>query len=100
MMQGTTPTHTFVIPFETSIIDNVRVLYAQNDKVILTKNKEDCTLDDNTIITRLTQEETFLFDNKSPVKIQLRVKTVGGDALITRKYTVSIGKCLDKEVLP
>lgn len=78
MIRGTTPTHTFEIPFNTSMIASVRVVYAQDDAVIVTKCTEDCIFDGNTINVTLTQEDTLKFDCKKCVQIQLRVLTTGG----------------------
>ena len=35
MIIGTTPTHTFDIPFDTSMVDEVKITYAQDDVVVL-----------------------------------------------------------------
>ena len=34
IMQGTTPTHTFYLPFSTDIIKTVRIIYCQNDECL------------------------------------------------------------------
>ena len=67
MIQGTTPTHTFNIPFDTSMVKEVKILYAQDDVKILEKKNGDCTLTGQSISVTLTQEGTFLFDRKKPV---------------------------------
>ena len=99
MKQGTTPTHTFQIPFDSSVITNLAILYAQGDSVILRKELADCSLEGKEIKVTLTQEETFLFDHKKDAKIQLHVLLAGNNALVSDIYTVSIDKCLDDEVL-
>lgn len=98
MKQGTTPTHIFELPFETSLIAKVRVLYRQDGKVKLRKEHEECSLNGNTISIRLTQEETLMFDCTSPVEIQLRVITLGGDSLVSDKRLVSNEECFEREV--
>ena len=99
MFRGTTPTHTFTVPIESSKIKEVRVIYSQNDKSILIKKTEDATVNDNEIKVKLTQEETFKFDCNAPVQIQIRVLTTSGDALLSNPITMTVGKCLDDEVL-
>lgn len=99
MIRGTTPTHTFNIPFDTSMVKEVKVIYAQNDAVVLEKNTVDCTLDAQSISVTLTQEDTFLFDCKKAVEIQIRVLTLGGEALTSVPKKVGVSKCLDDEVL-
>lgn len=99
MIRGTTPTHTFTLPFDVSEIRQVKVIYAQNDEEIFCKRTEDCELYGSAIKVRLTQEETFLFDCKKLVQIQIRVLTHGGDSLSTDVISTSVKKCLDDEVL-
>lgn len=99
MIRGTTPTHTFTIPFDTSLIKEVRVVYAQADEPIICKETADCSLKGQEISTTLTQEETFKFDCKKAVQIQIRVLTTAGEVLATRVQSVSVDKCLDNEVM-
>ena len=100
MKQGTTPTHTFMLPFDTSIIKTVKVLYEQNGALILEKNKDDCVLEGETISLTMTQEDTFQFkDAKGFVYIQLRILTLEGVALASDLMATTVDRCLDKEVL-
>lgn len=45
MIPGTTPTHTFNLPFEVSLVQAVRVFYAVGGKVVLQKNTADVILE-------------------------------------------------------
>lgn len=99
MFKGTTPTHIFNVSIDTSLIKEVKITYSQRDKEILVKRTEDCTIGDGAISTRLSQEDTFLFEGNMLVTIQLRVLTTSGDALITEPIMMGVGKCLDDEVL-
>lgn len=99
MIRGTTPTHVFNLPFESSLISSARVIYKQGTKEILRKETEAFEMEGNTIRVTLTQEETFLFDCKGSVKLQLRVLTKAGKSLSTRTIIVSVDECLDNEVL-
>lgn len=99
MVRGTTPTHIFKLPFETSLLSAVEITYAQDDQVVLTKTAADCVLDGSSVSTTLTQEDTFKFDSSVAVQVQLRVLTVGGAALSSPVYRVSADKCLSTEVL-
>ena len=64
---GTTPTHTFTLPFEEELVADLRITYSQNKKTIFTKHKEDVEIDGNDINVTLTQEETFRFKEKKLV---------------------------------
>ena len=99
MYKGTTPTHSFNIGFDTSLIKTVKITYSQKDREVLVKRTEDCTLEGNVISTKLSQEETFLFEGSCFVTIQIRVLTAGEDALVAEPIIMSVGKCLDEEVL-
>lgn len=99
MIRGTTPTHTFKLPFDASIVQKAMVIYAQNDAVVLEKQAQDCTMQDNEISVTLTQEDTLKFDCHFKVQIQLRILTNQGQALASDIHIVSVGKCLNDEVL-
>ena len=99
MIKGTTPTHTFTLPFNTETISKLRIIYSQNDNVILVKQMNDCVMNDKQVSVTLTQEDTFLFEHVYPVEIQIRVLTLGGNALASVPEKVGVSKCLDSEVL-
>ena len=61
MIQGTTPTHTFTLPFDVSMVEKVRIIYSQKDQPVVIKNTEDCQLEGNDVFVVLTQEDTFAF---------------------------------------
>ena len=99
MFKGTTPTHTFNVDVETSLIQTVKITYTQKDRVVLVKRTDECTIGDGVITTRLTQEDTFLFEEDVLVTVQVRLLTFDGDALASAPMMMSVGKCLDDEVL-
>lgn len=99
MIKGTTPTHTFSIPFGVENVDEVKVIYMQGDRQVMCKTTADCNMMGNTISVKLTQEDTFLFDSDRHCKIQIRVLTKDGTALASHVYTVDVRECLDDEVL-
>lgn len=99
MIRGTTPTHTFTLPCDASMVKEVMIIYAQGDAEIFHKDTENCVLGGETVSITLTQEDTFLLDHKKSVQIQIRVLTIGGDALASSIKTVPIKKCLNEEVL-
>lgn len=98
-MRGTTPTHKFTLPFDTSLIKEVMVIYAQDDVEVFHKSTDECILKENTVTTELTQIETLSLSEERPVQIQLRMLTSEGKAIKTKPRTVSPGVCLNDEVL-
>lgn len=99
MIRGTTPIHTFTLPFEVNLLKEVRISYAQSGIVVLEKTKADCTLEGSIITVKLTQEETLKFDSGKNIEMQLKVLTTGGEVLSTRIRSVDVGRCLNEEVL-
>ena len=99
MRKGTTPTFTFTLPFDTAIVAKAKVIFEYDNEQQLTKTAGADNFSGNTIIVQLTQEETFLFRCNSRIKVQLRVLTNSGDALVSDVYTVFVEECLDNEVL-
>ncbi len=97
--RGTTPTHTFTLPFDSSFVKSLSVIYSQNDIKILTKRFADCTKDGKKISVRLSQRETLLFNTKDPVEVQIRVLTLEGDALSTAIEKIRVSDSLSEEVL-
>lgn len=99
MNRGTTPTHTFNIPFDVAIIDKIRITYAQCDKVVLVKSKDDCRMDGTVISLKLSQADTLMFEGNKVVSIQLTVVTTGGDCLKSDILCVGVRECLDEGVI-
>lgn len=99
MIRGTTPTHIFTIPFDTALIADLRISYAQSGKEVIVKTKEEATLDGQTITVKLSQEDTFSFDCSKNVLVQVRVLTLGGEAVSSDVIVVSVEQCLNNEVL-
>lgn len=99
MMQGSTPTHEFVLPFEAATVQEARVTYRQNGEIVLEKTEADCTAEGNSIKVVLTEEETFNFSPEYNVQIQLRVLTADGVAMTSQPEQVRCGEAFNKEVL-
>lgn len=99
MFKGTTPTHYFNIPIDTSRIKELKITYSQKDREIFAKRKEDCIIEEGKITTTLSQEETFMFEPDKFVTIQIRVLMDDGVALTSKLMMMSVEKCLDDEVL-
>ena len=100
MIAGSTPTHTFDLPFSTELISELEIAYAQKDRIILHKYYEDCTLEGNAIITKLSQEDTFKFDEKNGnVCIQIRIKSKDGNVPISDIIVVPLKQCLFDEAM-
>lgn len=101
MIPGTTPTFTFTLPFDGSLLASARISCLQESptEVLVVKETADCLLDGDQVSATLTQEESLRFTPGSPMRVQLRVLTTSGESLATKPAMVSVGRCLDGEVL-
>lgn len=111
MIRATTPTHTFF--FDDNPKENFEIIlitYAQNNRIILEKHKEDLSfssckgLDGKTVYIaslKLTQKETnkFAANPKGIVNIQVRAVTYEGDAIASNISQISVENVLNDEVL-
>lgn len=100
MRRYTTPTHIFILPFDTSIIAKLRLIYAQSDTIVFVKEAVNCDMRGNTLSVTLTQEETAKLDcKKNFVEIQMHILTQDEKSLVSKPVKVAVEKCLDTEVL-
>ena len=97
--RGTTLIQIFTLPFEQELLSDLRITYSQNQKKILTKNKEDVELSGNDIIFTLTQEETLDFSEKYLVSVQLKVKTIDEQVFNSNIIYLRVDPSLDEEVI-
>lgn len=99
MRKGTTPTHVFALGIDAELIKDLRVIYAQQGRVLVKRELGDCTANGGEVTVKLTQAETLRFDANKAVEIQVRVLTTGGDALASDIVSVTVEECLDNEVM-
>lgn len=105
MRRGTTPTLKFSLynkdgsNFDTNLVENIRVAFAQKGVLIIEKDTDACDLVGNTVSVTLSQEETLLFDYNAFVEIQLKIKTQGERVVATDTIRVACGKILCEEII-
>lgn len=78
LRRGSTPTNTFSVNIDLRGA-TIFVSYAQRGKVLVEKTGSDLYVTEDTIITRLTQEDTLQF-KPGEVSIQLRYVKADGEA--------------------
>ena len=98
MRKGTTPTHIFSLGFDAESCEEIRIIYSQDGKIKLIKEKKDAEIIEDQIKIKLTQEETFLFDVNNLVEIQLRVK-IDDEILASEIMTIRVKRLLEDEVM-
>lgn len=81
MIRGTTPTLEFLIPFDTGQLAEAFVTLSQNGAVVLDKALSDCQCGGQTLSVRLTQEDTLKLQDETITEIQIRARTLEGEAI-------------------
>lgn len=99
MRQGTTPTLTFTLPFETAGLTKCNVDFAQNGTVVLKKGIEDCTLSENSVAVSLTEEETLALNSKQLLEMQISVQKADNTIARSKPIVTKVGKALSGEAL-
>ena len=98
MIIGSTPTHIFHLPFQVNVIEGELISYAQKHKTILRKRTTDCQLEGNQISVKLTETDTFAIDDAIPsVDVQIKIKLITGDVVVSRPIRISVKECFDEE---
>ena len=111
MVRGSTPRHTFTLPFEPPQGTEFRIVYAQgeenNEVVLFERTTNTCTIDGRKVSVRLTQAETLLFDctphyydgkyEPYPIWIQIGCKTPGDEILWSNIIKTTVERCLKKD---
>ena len=99
MIRGTTPTHTWEIPFDTGMVKRLRVIYGQNKKPLFIKEKEECVIKDGILSVTLSQEESLMFDSQYYAQVQVKVLFENGTTMETPITEFVVHDTLDEEVL-
>lgn len=99
MYRGTTPTHTFATDIDLTLAEVIYITYEQQGKELIEKEKEDITVESDSLTIKLTQEETLAFDTIADVKIQIRVRFPDGTALASNIMSVPAREILKDGVI-
>lgn len=99
MIPFTTPKHTFQFGWSASLFAKARIVYKQNDIVVLEKTLSDCLVDGNCLILRLSQADTANFKNNIKAKVQVHYETTEGVVGGTPVRTINVDELLKREVL-
>lgn len=107
MRRGTTLTHTFTLPFTIEDGVKIRIVYAQNEKILVEHTEAECQIEGATISTRLSSEETLRFDCRAhyhngryqtyPVEIQVGIMTSTGEKAWSNILETTVERCLRKD---
>ena len=99
IIRGTTPTHTFENDLDISIIKELYITYKQNNRTIVEKTKDNCTITNGIISVKLSQSDTLKLSAKYDCDIQIRVKTTEENAPVSEIVTVKVVDVLKDGVI-
>lgn len=99
MIRGTTPTLEFTIPLDTDLLAEAYVTISQNDAVVIDKPMDECDCKGNKITVKLTQEETLKLQSDYITEIQIRARTLSGDAIASNIIRESTDRILKDGVI-
>lgn len=99
MIRGTTPTLEFLIPFDTGQLAEAYVTLSQNGQVVLDKALAECNCNENKLSVRLTQEETLKLKCSFVTEIQIRARTLEGEAIASQIIRESTERILKDGVI-
>lgn len=99
MIRGTTPKLEFMIPFSTDQLANCYITLSQKGLVVVDKTLSDCIREGNKISVRLTQEETLKLQHGCTTEIQIRAKTLEGEAIASQIIQVNTQRILRDGVI-
>lgn len=99
IIQGTTPTHFFDLPFSADMVAAARITYKQRDTIVLEKELADCVKNGDTLELTLTQKETLGFEPDISVVVQLHMVAQGGQALASEVMYATVKELLSGRVI-
>ena len=101
LCRGTTPTHSFTLPYELKDVEvsALYITYRQGGRTVLEKTLSEASVQDGVITTDLNQKDTLAFQDAGTVQIQIRLRTAAGDALASDIISVDVGRVLKDGVI-
>lgn len=99
LIRGTTPTLKFELPFPVDQLAEAFVTISQRNVVVIDKPLVDCKCDEKTLTVRLTQEETLKLDCDCMSEIQIRARTLEGEAIASDIIRASTARILKDGVI-
>lgn len=103
MYRVTTPTHTFIMPIDTSECSVIQITYKQGCIELIKEYSNGIlpsgmTLDEDSVIIKLTQEETRQF-LKGTVDVQLRALVGSRDAYASDHFKIGVQEVNNQDIL-
>ena len=97
IVRGSTPTHSFGIPFDTNAITSVIIIYAQDGAEVFRKRTADCTITDHDVSVKLAQADTLKLKAATAAKAQMVIHS-DGDVFVSREIEMTVEDILSEDV--
>lgn len=94
MRRGTTPTLTFNISADGTLIKTLYITFKQLGDIVFEKTKNDCKVESDKIICELSQKETLKFKDKKDIQMQIRAVMDDDTAIASNIMITRIGEIL------
>lgn len=103
MYRGTTPVHTYTVPYKADSIQRVYITYSQNGEPVVEKTIDDVTIspiDDTScnVVAHLRQGDTLKF-SVGEATVQLRILDTNGEAYASAEMRMRIDDILKDGVI-
>lgn len=99
LIRGTTPTLEFALPFQTNQLAEAFVTISQRGAVVIDKPLTECECDAKMLTVRLTQAETLRLQSSCICEIQIRARTLDGEAVASNIMSVQTERILKDGVI-
>lgn len=99
LIRGTTPTLEFTLPFPAAELAEAFVTISQQGAVVIDKPLAEIEASGNALTVRLTQEDTLKLTGDSTSEIQIRARTLAGEALASNIVLVATARILKDGVI-
>ena len=99
IVRGGTPTVVFNVAIDLTTAVVLYVSYYQNNRKVLEKPLEECTVTEKTVTNKLSQAETLKFREEYDVEMQIRARLEDGSAPISKVITTTVSRLLKPGVI-
>ena len=97
--RGATITNEFTVPVDLTTAKVLYITYQQSGKTVLEKELEDCTITSDKVTVEFSQEDSLVFRENKPIKIQIRAKLLDDSALVSCVIETTASELLKEGVI-
>ena len=100
MQKGANSQHRYTLPLPLDSVKVIRIIYTQGGKKpVFAKTDSDVQIVDGEVVVGISQEESYLFDERKPVYARVRVLTTDGDTFVSEKIPIILYGCSEEFIM-